>query len=114
MILFFAVWQITTAIAGHFFVPVVEFCHRRYNGVRSQFHAITFFTLLISLGWSGLLISSGYGADTATQTMMLCIHVGIICVGGLNFSMIPDRKSVVWGKSVSVCVSRGGCQIIKK
>src|SRR3546814_15085484 len=52
MILFFAVWQITTAIAGHFFVPVVEFCHRRYNGVRSQFYAITFFTLLISLGRS--------------------------------------------------------------
>src|SRR3546814_1001900 len=94
MILFFAVWQITTAIAGHFFVPVVEFCHRRYNGFRSQFHSITFFTLLMSRGWSGLLSSSGYGADTATQTMMLCIHVGIICVGGLTFSMIPQAALV--------------------
>src|SRR3546814_18306640 len=83
MILFFAVWQITTAIAGHFFVPVVEFCHRRYNGVRSQFHAITFFTLLISLGWSGLLVSSGYGAVTSY------------------------RKSVVSGKRVSVRVDHG-------
>src|SRR3546814_15575582 len=41
-----------------------------------------------------MLISSGYGADTATQTMMLCIHVGIICVGGLNFSMIPQAALV--------------------
>src|SRR3546814_9051694 len=80
---------ITTAIAGHFFVPVVEFCHRRYNGVRSQFYAITFFTLLISRGWSGLLISSGYGADTASQTLNMCIHVGFICVGGFTLSMNP-------------------------
>src|SRR5688572_33215253 len=25
----------------------------------------------------------------ATQTMMLCIHIGVICVAGLTFSMIP-------------------------
>src|SRR3546814_5494951 len=35
-----------------------------------------------------------YGADTATQTMMLCIHVCIICVGGLTFSMIPQAALV--------------------
>src|SRR3546814_13384624 len=71
-----------------------DVCSSDLNGVRSQFHAITFFTLLISLGWRGLLIPSGYGADTATQTMMLCIHVGIICVGGLTFSMIPQAAQV--------------------
>src|SRR3546814_12275959 len=33
---------------------------------------------------------------------------------GLNRHATPDRKSVVWGKSVSVLVDRGGRCIIKK
>src|SRR3546814_11471043 len=55
---------------------------------------VHFFPPSYSPGLECLLISSGYGADTATQTMMLCIHVGIICVGGLTFSMIPQAALV--------------------
>lgn len=89
LVFFFAAWQIIVAAAVAFVAPATGICRIRYRSVRSQFHAVTAYTLLISLGWSGLLISSGYGTDMATQSMMLCIHIGIICVGGLTFSMIP-------------------------
>lgn len=88
-VFFFAVWQTIVALAVAFLVPGTSLCRVKYKSIRAQFRAITVYTLLISLGWSGLLISSGYGADMATQSMMLCIHIGIICVGGLTFSMIP-------------------------
>lgn len=88
-VFFFAAWQIFTAAAIQFLAPATSMCRVKYKSVQSQFLAIMSYTLLISLGWSGLLISSGYGADMATQSMMLCIHIGIISVGGLTFSMIP-------------------------
>lgn len=88
-ILFFTAWQLVTAVSVQFFAPVTSMCRIRYRNVQSQFRAIMVYTFLISAGWSGLLIASGYSADMATQSMILCIHLGIICVGGLTFSMIP-------------------------
>ena len=89
LVFFFTAWQLITAFAVHLLAPATSKCRIRYPSVRSQFRAIMGYTFLISTGWSGLLISSGYGADMATQSMMLCIHIGVICVGGLTFSMIP-------------------------
>jgi methyl-accepting chemotaxis protein len=88
-VFFFAAWQTIVALVVAFLAPGTSLCRIQYKSIRAQFRAITVYTLLISLGWSGLLISSGYGADMATQSMMLCIHIGVICVGGLTFSMIP-------------------------
>lgn len=88
-VFFFAFWQCAVALAVAFLIPTTSLCRVKYRSIRAQFGAVTVYTLLISLGWSGLLISSGFGAGMATQSMMLCIHIGIICVGGLTFSMIP-------------------------
>ncbi|MCF8709628.1 methyl-accepting chemotaxis protein [Rhizorhapis sp. SPR117] len=89
LIFFFAAWQIIVAVAAQFLMPATQLSRYKYGSVRSQFRAAMLYTFLISLGWSGLLISSGYDADMATQSMLLCIHVGIICVGGLTFTLIP-------------------------
>ncbi|MBK5264684.1 MAG: hypothetical protein JJE34_05530 [Alphaproteobacteria bacterium] len=89
LIFFFAGWQIIVAVAAQFLMPATRLCRHSYSNVRSQFRAAMLYTFLVSLGWSGLLISAGYGADMATQSMLLCIHVGIICVGGLTFTLIP-------------------------
>src|SRR3546814_14190053 len=40
-------------------------------------------------------------------------HMLALCLGGLEFGRL-DRKSVVWGKSVSVRVDLGVRRIIKK
>lgn len=89
LVFFFAAWQVITAVAVRFLAPATGMCRITYPDIRSQFRAMMAYTLVISLGWSGLLISAGHEADLATQSMMLCVHIGIICVGGLTFSMIP-------------------------
>lgn len=107
-VFFFAAWQIITAGAVQFLAPATSICRLKYKSVRSQFLAIMCYTVLISVGWSGLLISSGYGADMATQSMMLCIHIGIICVGGLTFSMVPLAALIyilVLGLSIQVHIA---------
>ncbi len=85
----FATFQFGIALIAQFVIPTTRMCRIRYASIASQFRAVLVYTGSISLGWGGLLISACIGADPATQTMLLCVHVGIICVGGLTFAMIP-------------------------
>lgn len=90
LVLFFAAWQVTVALIAQFVMPETRLTRVRYPNVRSQFRAATLYTATISIGWGALLTSAAVGADPASQTLLLCIHVGIICVGGLTFTMIPS------------------------
>ena len=89
-----AAFQIGVAIAAQFLMPATKLSRLTYRTVAGKFRAVMAYTFLISLGWGALLIAASVGADPATQTMLLCIHVGIICVGGLTFAMIPAASVI--------------------
>ncbi|MEO8722643.1 MAG: methyl-accepting chemotaxis protein [Sphingobium sp.] len=89
---FFVAMQVLLAIGAQLLLPYSRYSRVRYSSVKSQFRAVMCYTGLISLGWGCLLIAASADADPATQTMLLCIHVGVICVGGLTFAMIPHAS----------------------
>lgn len=89
------VLQVGTAVAAQFLTPFGRFCRIQYRSVAACFRAFTVYTFTISLGWGLLFTVASQGSDVAGQMMLLAIHVGVICVGGLTFAMIP-RASMVY------------------
>src|SRR3546814_14671054 len=66
---------------------------------------------------SQVLISGLYvtNPDLFFDDLAVVGEVGFVHVNGVeHVASSPDRKSVVWGKSVSVRVDLGGRRIIKK
>ena len=92
---FFMTMQVLLAICAQLFLPYSRFTRVQYHSVKAQFRAVMCYTGLISIGWGCLFISAAYTADTPSQTMLLCVHVGVISVGGLTFAMIP-RASLLY------------------
>ena len=89
LVLFFLAWQIGVAALAQFLMPFTRFSRVRYVSVAACHRATILYTGAISLGWGGLMVSAAAGSDPAAQTMLLGIHIGVICVGGLTFAMIP-------------------------
>jgi len=81
--------QVGLAIAAHFLLPFTRYGQVHYQSVTSCFNAFMLYTFCISLGWGLLMIAAGIGSDPGEKMTLLCIHVGVICVGGLTFAMIP-------------------------
>lgn len=93
-------WAITTmqialAIAAQFLMPFTRFSRVQYRSVAACFRAFTIYTFFISLGWGLLFVTASQGADVDQKMVLLATHVGVICVGGLTFAMIP-RASLVY------------------
>lgn len=84
-----AVLQISIAVCAQFLMPFTRYSRVRYESVPACYRAAVLYTGLISAGWGALFIVAGLDAPAATHTMLLAIHVGVICVGGLTFTMIP-------------------------
>ena len=93
--------QVGTAIAAQFMIPFTRGCRLRYQSVKGCFNAFTVYTFCISLGWGLLFMAASFGADPGAKTTLLCINVGVICVGGLTFAMIP-RASLVYTLNVGL------------
>lgn len=87
--------QISIAVAAQFLMPFTRFSRVQYRSVAACFHAFTTYTFCISLGWGLLFVTASHGADIDQQMVLLATHVGVICVGGLTFAMIP-RASLVY------------------
>ncbi|MGD9810618.1 MAG: methyl-accepting chemotaxis protein [Sphingobium sp.] len=90
-----AAMQFAIAVAAQFLMPFTRLSRIRYRSVAACFRAFTAYTFAISMGWGMLFIAASYGGGTTEHMMMLAIHVGVICVGGLTFAMIP-RASLVY------------------
>ncbi|MEZ5655221.1 MAG: methyl-accepting chemotaxis protein [Sphingobium sp.] len=89
------VMQVVTAIAAQFLIPFGRHSRIQYHTVAGCFQAFTVYTFCISLGWGLLFTIASQGSDVAEQMILLATHVGVICVGGLTFAMIP-RASLVY------------------
>lgn len=87
--------QVGIAVAAQFLMPFGRFSRVRYHSVAACFRAFSVYTFAISMGWGLLFIAASQGSDPSEQTTLLAIHVGVICVGGLTFAMIP-RASLVY------------------
>tara|TARA_R110000782_G_scaffold78293_3_gene155939 strand:- start:142898 stop:144490 length:1593 start_codon:yes stop_codon:yes gene_type:complete len=87
--------QVGVAVAAQFLMPFSRFGRIQYKSVAACFRAFVIYTFCISLGWGLLFITASVGSDVAEKTALLAIHVGVICVGGLTFAMIP-RASMVY------------------
>ncbi len=87
--------QVVTAMAAQFLIPFTRYGRLRFQSVAGCFNAFTAYTFCISLGWGLLFTAASFGADPGAKTTLLCIHVGVICVGGLTFAMIP-RAALVY------------------
>jgi len=100
-VMLLAAMQVMIALAAQLLMPFTRFCRLRYSSVAGCFTAYTLYTFLISLGWGLLMTVACIGSDFAAQTTLLCIHVGVICVGGLTFAMIP-RAALVYMANVGL------------
>lgn len=87
--------QIGIALAAQFLMPFTRFSRVQYNSVAACFRAFTIYTFFISLGWGLLFVTASHGSGTEQKMVLLATHVGVICVGGLTFAMIP-RASLVY------------------
>ena len=87
--------QISIAIAAQFLMPFTRFSRVQYRSVAGCFKAFVIYTFCISLGWGLLFVTASHGSDTEQKMVLLATHVGVICVGGLTFAMIP-RASLVY------------------
>lgn len=87
--------QVGIAIAAQFLIPFTRYGRMRYHSVAGCFNAFITYTFCISLGWGLLMTVASVGSDSADKITLLCIHVGVICVGGLTFAMIP-RAALVY------------------
>lgn len=88
-------FQVTVATSAQLWMPFTSFSRVHYRTVAACFQAFTFYTFLISLGWGLLFTVASIGADPGQHMTLLAIHVGVICVGGLTFAMIP-RAALVY------------------
>lgn len=100
------VWALTTmqiciAAAARFLLPYSRDSRVHLTTVAHCFRAFTIYTFLISLGWGLLLTAASWGSDTYHQMTLIGIHVGVICIGGLTFAMIP-RASMVYIFNISL------------
>lgn len=91
---FFGAVQMSIAIAAQLLLPDTRFSRVRYTRPSARLVAITIYTTSIALGWSALLLVASSQASATNQLTLLCIHVGIICIGGLTFAMIPVASIV--------------------
>ncbi len=96
-----AAMQVAIAVAAQFLIPFSRFCRIQYRTVGACFRAFTLYTFCISLGWGALFVTASHGSAIPEQAMLLAIHVGVICVGGLTFAMIP-RASLVYIFNVGI------------
>lgn len=87
--------QVCIAAAARFLLPFASDSRVHYATVGQSFCAFTVYTFLISLGWGLLLTVASWGSDTFQQMTLIGIHVGVVCIGGLTFAMIP-RASMVY------------------
>jgi methyl-accepting chemotaxis protein len=87
--------QIGIALAAQFLMPFTRFSRISYRSVAACFRAFTIYTFCISLGWGLLFITASQGSGVDQKMVLLATHVGVICVGGLTFAMIP-RASLVY------------------
>jgi len=87
--------QISIAVAAQFLMPFSKLGRVQYRTVARCFLAFTIYTFAISLGWGLLFTTASIGSNVAEKTTLLAIHVGVICVGGLTFAMIP-RASLAY------------------
>lgn len=87
--------QILIALAAQLLLPFTRLSRVQYRSVGACFRAFTIYTFCISLGWGLQFTIASHGSNVAAQMMLLAIHVGVICVGGLTFAMIP-RASLVY------------------
>lgn len=90
-----ATMQVSIAAAARFLLPFASDSRVRFSTVGNSFCAFTIYTFLISLGWGLLLTVASWGSDTYQQMTLIGVHVGVICIGGLTFAMIP-RASMVY------------------
>ncbi|MCB2015341.1 MAG: methyl-accepting chemotaxis protein [Sphingobium sp.] len=88
-------FQVLTAIAAQFYLPFSPLSRIHYKSVAGCFKAFMAYTCSISLGWGLLFCAASIGSDIAEKTTLLAVHVGVICVGGLTFAMIP-RASLIY------------------
>lgn len=100
------VWTLTTmqvciAAAARFLLPYTRDSRVHLTTVAHCFCAFTVYTFLISLGWGLLLMAASWGSDTYHQMTLIGIQVGVICIGGLTFAMIP-RASMVYIFNISL------------
>lgn len=89
------IMQVGIAVAAQFFMPFSRLSRVQYRTVTSCFRAFMVYTFAISLGWGLLFTAASFGSTVAEKTTLVAIHVGVICVGGLTFAMIP-RASLVY------------------
>lgn len=99
-------WALTAiqtgiAVAARFLLPYTRDSRVRFTAVGQCFCAFTIYTFLISLGWGLLLTVASWGSDTFQQMTLIAIHVGVMCIGGLTFAMIP-RASMVYIFNISL------------
>ncbi len=87
--------QIAIAIAAQFLMPFTRFSRIQYRSVAACFRAFTIYTFCISMGWGLLFVTASQGSDVDQKMVLLATHVGVICVGGLTFAMVP-RASLVY------------------
>src|SRR3546814_16370851 len=66
-------------------------------------------------GMTGVLLAVPPADFVLHNSLFLVAHFHHVIIGGVLFGLFAaDRKSVVWGKSVSVGVDLGGRRVIKK
>lgn len=95
LVIFFSIFQVIVAMSAQVLMPFTRYTRVEYRTVRGMIRACMTYTALISTGWGGLLVSASYGAAPATQSTFLYIHIGIICLGGLTYAMLP-RASLIY------------------
>ncbi|MDQ4421112.1 methyl-accepting chemotaxis protein [Sphingobium sp. DEHP117] len=87
--------QMGIALAAQFLMPFTRFSRVQYRSVAACFRGFTIYTFCISLGWGLLFVTASHGSSVEQKMVLLATHVGVICVGGLTFAMIP-RASLVY------------------
>ena len=87
--------QVCIAAAARFLLPFTRDSRVQFSTTGACFCAFTVYTFLISLGWGLLMTVASWGSDIYQQMTLIGIHVGVICIGGLTFAMIP-RASMVY------------------
>lgn len=93
--------QVCIAAAARFLLPFTRDSRVSFSTVGHCFCAFTLYTFLISLGWGLLLAVASWGSDIYQQMTLIGVHVGVICIGGLTFAMIP-RASMVYIFNISL------------
>jgi len=99
-----AIYQISAVTAAQFWMPFTRFSRVEYKTAAAGFRAVIFYTAMISSGWGCVLISASLGSTPAEQATFLYVHVGIICLGGLTYAMLPQASFVYLVNLTIFCI----------